>query len=67
MAYAFRVTAKQNIGGSKGIVKGMSVQCVEQSSTLPQIKTILEAFKTQLGIEVKGVSVTTGYFTVEKL
>lgn len=65
MAYAFRVTAKQNIGGK--IVKGMSVQCVEQSSTLPQIKTILEAFKTQLGIEVKGVSVTTGYFTVEKL
>lgn len=65
MAYAFRVTAKQNIGGK--IVKGMSVQCVEQGSNSPQIKTILEAFKTQLGIEVKGVSVTTGYFSVEKL
>ena len=26
MIYAFRVTAKQNIGGSKGIAKGMSVQ-----------------------------------------
>ena len=24
--YAFRLTAKQNIGGSKGIAKGMSVQ-----------------------------------------
>ncbi len=65
MAYAFKVTAKQNIGGK--IAKGMSVQCVEQSTNSPQIKTILEAFKTQLGIEVKGISVSTSYFTVEKL
>ena len=65
MAYAFKVTAKQNIGGK--IAKGMSVQCVEQSTNSPQIKPILEAFKTQLGIEVKGISVSTSYFTVEKL
>lgn len=65
MAYAFKVTAKQNIGCK--IAKGMSVQCVEQSTNSPQIKTILEAFKTQLGIEVKGISVSTSYFTVEKL
>lgn len=65
MAYAFKVTAKQNIGGK--IAKGMSVQCVEQSTNSPQIKTILEAFKTQLGIEVKGISVSTSYFNVEKL
>lgn len=65
MAYAFKVTAKQNIGGK--IAKGMSVQCVEQSTNSSQIKTILEAFKTQLGIEVKGISVSTSYFTVEKL
>lgn len=65
MAYAFKVTAKQNIGGK--IAKGMSVQCVEQSTNSPLIKTILEAFKTQLGIEVKGISVSTSYFTVEKL
>lgn len=25
MPYAFKVTAKQNIGGGKGIAKGMSV------------------------------------------
>ena len=67
MPYAFKVTAKQNIGGSKGIAKGMSVQCVEKSTSLPQIKTILEAFKNQHGIEIKGISVSTGYFTVEKL
>lgn len=67
MPYAFKVTAKQNIGGNKGIAKGMSVQCVEQSTSLPQIKTILEAFKRQHGIEIKGISVSTGYFTVEKL
>ncbi len=37
MPYAFKVTAKQNIGGSKGIAKGMSVQCVEKSISSPQI------------------------------
>lgn len=65
MPYAFRVIAKQNIGGK--IVKGMSVQCVEKSISTPQIKTILEAFKNQHGIEIKGISVSIGYFTIEKL
>ena len=65
MAYAFKVTAKQNIAGK--IAKGMSVQCVEQNTNYPQLKTILEAFNTQLGIEIKGVSVSTSYFTVERL
>ena len=65
MPYAFRVTAKQNIGGK--IVNGMSVQCVEKSISTPQIKTILEAFKNQHGIEIKGISVSIGYFTIEKL
>ncbi len=65
MAYALKVTAKQNIAGK--IAKGMSVQCVEQNTNSPQLKTILEAFKTQLGIEIKGVSVSTSYFTVERL
>ena len=67
MPYAFKVTAKQNIGGSKGIAKGMSVQCVETGTNSPQIKTILEAFKRQHGIEIKGISVSTSYFSVEKL
>ena len=65
MSYAFKVTAKQNIGGK--IAKGMSVQVVEKSTNSPQIKTILEAFKSQLGIEIKGISVTKGYFIVEKV
>ena len=65
MPYAFKVTAKQNIGGK--IAKGMSVQCLEKSISSPQIKTILEAFKNQHGIEIKGISVSVGYFTVEKL
>ena len=63
--YAFKVTAKQNIGGK--IAKGMNVQVVEKSSSSPSTKSILEAFKNQLGIEVKGVEVSTSYFTVEKL
>lgn len=63
--YAFKVTAKQNIAGK--IAKGMSVQVVEKSTNSPQLKTILEAFKNQLGIEIKGVSVSVSYFTVEKL
>lgn len=50
--YAFKVTAKQNIAGK--IAKGMSVQVVEQNSSSPQLKTIMEAFKKQLGIEIKG-------------
>ncbi len=65
MPYAFRVTAKQNIGGK--IAKGMSVQIVEKGSSSPQIKTILEAFNTQLKIEIKGVSVSTSAFIIEKL
>lgn len=65
MSYAFKVTAKQNIAGK--IAKGMSVQCVEQNTNSPQLKTILEAFKTQFGIEIKGVSISTSYFTVERL
>jgi hypothetical protein len=65
MPYAFRVTAKQNIGGK--ILKGMSVQVVEQSTNVPQVKTILTAFQTQLGIEIKGVSISTSYFNIEKL
>lgn len=65
MAYAFRVTAKQNIGGK--IAKGMSVQVVEQATNNPQTKTILEAFKNQLGIELKGMSIHLGYFNIEKL
>ncbi len=67
MPYAFKVTAKQNIGGSKGVAKCMSVQCVVSGISSPQIKTILEAFKRQHGIEIKGISVSTSYFTVEKL
>ena len=65
MPYAFKVTAKQNIGGK--IAKGMSVQCVEQNTNSPQIKTIMEAFKRQLGIEVKGVSIGKEAFIIEKL
>lgn len=60
-----KVTAKQSIGGK--IAKGMSVQVVEKITNSPQIKTIMETFKTQLGIEIKGVSVSTSYFTIEKL
>lgn len=67
MPYAFKVTAKQNIGGNNGMTKGLSVQCMEASISSPQIKTILEAYKRQHSIEIKGISVSTNYFTVEKL
>lgn len=63
MAYAFRVTAKhwrENRQRHECTVCGTSFYPA-------QIKTILNAFKTQLGLEVKGVSVTTGLFTIEKL
>lgn len=66
MIYAFRVTAKQNIGGSKGIAKGMSVQIRKEGGS-PGVNDVLAAFKQQLGIEIKGITVTMGYFTVQKL
>lgn len=66
MVYAFKVTAKQNIGGSKGIAKGMTVQ-VRKEGGSPSVNDVLAAFKQQLGIEIKGITVTLGYFTVQKL
>lgn len=51
MIYAFRVTAKQNIGGSKGIAKGMSVQIRKEGGN-PGVNDVLAAFKQQLGIEI---------------
>lgn len=66
MAYAFKVTAKQNIGGSKGIAKGMTVQVRKEGCT-PSVNDVLAAFKQQLGIEIKGVTVTMSYFSVQKL
>ncbi len=66
MANAFKVTAKQNIGGSKGIAKGMSVQIRKEGGN-PGVNDVLAAFKQQLGIEVKGITVTMSYFTVQKI
>lgn len=66
MLYAYRATAKQNIGGSKGIAKGMSVQ-ISKDGGSPGINDVLAAFKTQLGIEIKGISVSLSYFNIEKL
>lgn len=40
MIYAFRVTAKQNIGGSKGIAKGMSVQIKKEGGS-PGVNDVL--------------------------
>ena len=65
MGYSFKVAAKQNIGGKIG--KGMTVQVFEKSTTAPSLKSIIEAFQTQLGIDLKNISVSTGYFTYEKL
>ena len=44
MANAFKVTAKQNIGGSKGIAKGMSVQIRKEGGN-PGVNDVLAAFK----------------------
>lgn len=66
MPYAFKVTANRNIGGSKGIAKGMTVQISKEGSA-PNINDILAAYKNQLGIEIKGISVSTGAFTIQKL
>ena len=51
MPYAFKVTANRNIGGSKGIAKGMTVQISKEGSA-PNINDILAAYKNQLGISL---------------
>jgi len=40
---------------------------VTTGTSSPGINHILEAYKQQLGIEIKGISVSTGYFNIEKL
>lgn len=68
MAYVFKVTAKRNIGGAKGIAQGLTVQVVEPSVSKPMVKTILAAYKQQLGIELpKSCGVTDGAFTWERV
>lgn len=67
MAYTFRVTAKKNISANgQRIGQGMVVQICKEGGN-PGINDILAAFKQQLGIEIKGVSVSTSYFNIEKL
>ncbi len=53
MAHIWKVTAKINIGGSKGIKKGQQVQVASVSSGHPLEKEISEAFKNQLGIDIR--------------
>ena len=66
MQYAFKVTANRNIGGSKGIAKGMTVQ-ISKEGGAPNINDILAAYDRQLGIKITGISVTTGAFTIQRL
>lgn len=67
MAYVFKVTAKRDIGGSKGIAKGLTVQVVEPASSKPIVNHILEAYKKQFGIELKNICVTLDCFTWERI
>ena len=68
MGYSFNVTAKRDIGGGKSkIPKGCTVQVFEKSSSGAQVPTIRAAFERHLGIEVKGYSLSTSYFEIEKL
>lgn len=64
--YAFKVTAKQSVANGK-IPQGMSVQVISTSSCTPMSKEIAEAFKNQLGIDLKGMSVYSSQFTIERL
>lgn len=43
MVYAFKVTAKQNVGRSKGMAKGMTVQ-VRKECGWPSINDVLAAY-----------------------
>lgn len=63
--YAFRVTAKRMIAGK--IPSGSTVQVIKDQPTTPSPQQILDAYEDQLGIVVKGVSISSSYFDIEKL
>ena len=65
MPYLFKLTAKQTIGGK--VPKGTTIQVVEKSSSAPQTKSICEAIKNQLGIQLPTSSCYSSYFIVEKI
>ena len=68
MAYVFKVTAKRDIGGPKGIAKGLTVQVVEPGSSKPIVNHVLDAYKKQLGVEPpKGIGVSLDCFTWERV
>lgn len=64
MPYVFKVTANRNIGGSKGIAKGTTVQISKDGY---QIYDILVAYDPQSGIKITGISISTSAFTIQKL
>ena len=64
--YAFKLTAKQSTANGK-VPKGVSVQVVSTSMSSPNSKEIAEALKNQLGIDLKGMSVYSSQFIVERL
>jgi len=65
MATTFKVTANRAIAGKIG--KGSSVQVTKTTSNTPMLSEVMEAYKNQLGIEVKGYSISISYFTIEKM
>ncbi|CCY34834.1 unknown [Alistipes sp. CAG:831] len=65
MAYLFRCTTKQSIGGGK-VPKGVTIQVVTQYDRPPQTNELRNAIKQQLGIEVKE-SFSASYFNIEKV
>ena len=64
--YAFKLTAKSSSINGK-VPKGVSVQVVSTSMSSPNSKEIAEALKNQLGIDLKGMSVYSSQFIVERL
>jgi hypothetical protein len=65
MATTFKVTANREIAGKIG--KGSVVQVTKSTSNTPMLSEVMEAYKRQLGIEVKNVSIVLSYFTIEKI
>ena len=69
MAYLFRCTTKQSIGGGK-VPKGVTIQVVTQYDRPPQTNELRNAIKQQLGIEL-GIEVkesfSASYFNIEKV
>ena len=69
MAYSHKITAKRDVvkSGNDRIPKGASVIISTNSNGKPNLTQINEAFENSLGVNLKGIGLSSSAFDHEKL